>query len=58
MYVVLNGEAIKSCLMLAVQAEGSNIMTVEGLGEADNLHPIQEGFWENTACNAVFAPPE
>jgi carbon-monoxide dehydrogenase small subunit len=44
--ITLNGENAKSCLALAVQADGADIMTVEGLGTEDNLHPIQEGFWE------------
>ncbi|WP_044894386.1 (2Fe-2S)-binding protein [Bacillus alveayuensis] len=44
--VTLNGDNVKSCLTLAVQADGADIMTVEGLGTEDNLHPIQEGFWE------------
>lgn len=55
--VVLEGEAVKSCLMLAVQADGSSIMTVEGLGEADNLHPIQEGFWEKHGLQCGFCTP-
>jgi carbon-monoxide dehydrogenase small subunit len=44
--VTVNGENVKSCLSLAVQADSCDIMTVEGLGTEDKLHPIQEGFWE------------
>lgn len=44
--VLVDGQAVKSCTTLAVQADGSEITTVEGLGTADNLHPIQQGFWE------------
>lgn len=55
--VVLDGEAVKSCLMLAVQVDGSSIMTVEGLGEAENLHPIQEGFWEKHGLQCGFCTP-
>ncbi|MFB4162301.1 (2Fe-2S)-binding protein [Alteribacillus sp. JSM 102045] len=44
--VMLNGENIKSCLSLAVQADSCDLMTVEGLGTEDNFHPVQEGFWE------------
>lgn len=44
--VLVDGQAVKSCTTLAVQADGSEITTVEGLGAADNLHPMQQGFWE------------
>lgn len=44
--ILVDGQAVKSCTTLAVQADGSEITTVEGLGTADNLHPMQQGFWE------------
>jgi aerobic carbon-monoxide dehydrogenase small subunit len=44
--VLMDGKAVKSCTVLAVQADGSAITTVEGLAEDAKLHPIQEGFWE------------
>ncbi len=45
--VLMNGEAVKSCLLLAVQADGFEIQTVEGLASNGKLHPLQEAFWEN-----------
>ncbi|MBW2237333.1 MAG: 2Fe-2S iron-sulfur cluster binding domain-containing protein, partial [Deltaproteobacteria bacterium] len=44
--VLLEGRAVRACLMLAVQADGANLMTVEGLEDHGNLHPIQEAFVE------------
>jgi carbon-monoxide dehydrogenase small subunit len=44
--ILLNGQAIRSCLMLAVQAEGQQIVTVEGIAKGKELHPIQQGLWE------------
>src|SRR5437868_579177 len=44
--VHLNGRAVKSCTILAVQAEGTEITTIEGLAKGDQLHPLQQGFWE------------
>src|SRR5665213_2631229 len=43
--VHLNGQAVKSCTVLAVQADGEQVTTIEGLGSEDNLHPMQEAFW-------------
>lgn len=45
--VMLDGVAVKSCLMLAVQADGASILTVEGLALDGRLHPLQEAFWEH-----------
>jgi carbon-monoxide dehydrogenase small subunit len=45
--VMMNGSTVKSCTCLAVQADGADIGTIEGLAEQGNLHPIQEAFWDN-----------
>jgi aerobic carbon-monoxide dehydrogenase small subunit len=55
--VLLNGESVRSCLMLAVQADGANIMTVEGLAQADKLHPLQEAFREAGGLQCGFCTP-
>ncbi|MFQ5664498.1 MAG: (2Fe-2S)-binding protein, partial [Terriglobia bacterium] len=44
--VLLDGQAVKSCTLLAVQADGREITTIEGLAKNGRLHPVQEGFWE------------
>jgi len=51
--VIMDGKTVKSCMVLAVQAEGASILTVEGLAKGENLHPIQEAFWENHGRTAV-----
>ena len=43
--VLLDGEAVKSCTVLAVQADGAEVTTIEGLAQGTDLHPLQEGFW-------------
>ncbi|TRM79745.1 carbon monoxide dehydrogenase, partial [Sulfolobus sp. D5] len=43
--VILNGKAVKSCTIFAVQANGKEVLTIEGLAKDGKLHPIQEGFW-------------
>ena len=45
--VRINGSTVKSCTCLAVQADGANITTIEGLAQDGNLHPVQEAFWDN-----------
>ena len=55
--VVLNGDAVRSCLLLAVQADGAEVMTVEGLAPGEALHPLQEAFWENHALQCGFCTP-
>ena len=52
--VVLNGRAVKSCTVFAVQAHGRDLLTVEGLATGGTLHPLQEGFGTNTASNAAI----
>ena len=55
--VVLNGEAVKSCTIFAVQADGANVMTIEGLAQGEKLHPIQVGFWEEHGLQCGFCTP-
>jgi carbon-monoxide dehydrogenase small subunit len=55
--VLLNDKLVRSCLVLAVQAHGARIMTVEGLAGAGGLHPIQEAFWEHHALQCGFCTP-
>mgnify|MGYP001166141215 CR=1 FL=1 len=55
--VHVDGEAIKSCTLLAVQAEGRNILTIEGVATGDQLHPMQEAFRENHALQCGFCTP-
>jgi len=52
-----NGQAIKSCTMLAVRSEGAEITTIEGLAENDKLHPIQQGFWEKHGLQCGYCTP-
>ena len=55
--VHMNGEAVKSCTVLAVQAEGAEITTIEGMGTEDNLHPMQEAFWNNHGLQCGYCTP-
>jgi carbon-monoxide dehydrogenase small subunit len=55
--VHLNGEAVKSCTILAVQAEGEQITTIEGLGTEEDLHPMQEAFWNNHGLQCGYCTP-
>jgi aerobic carbon-monoxide dehydrogenase small subunit len=55
--VLLNGEAVKSCTMFAVQVDGAEITTIEGLGSDGNLHPLQQGFWEEHGLHCGFCTP-
>jgi len=55
--VQLNGEAVKSCTVLAVQADGCEVTTIEGLAPEGSLHPIQEGFWEKHGLQCGFCTP-
>src|SRR6478752_2512377 len=55
--VHLNGSAVKSCTVLAVQADGGEIVTIEGLGTEANLHAVQEGFWEKHGLQCGFCTP-
>ncbi len=55
--VIVDGRPIKSCSMFAVQASGSDIRTVEGLADGEELHPVQEGFWECHGLQCGFCTP-
>jgi carbon-monoxide dehydrogenase small subunit len=55
--VSVDGEAVKSCTVFAVQADGAQIETVEGLATAAGLHPLQEGFWEKHGLQCGFCTP-
>lgn len=55
--VLLNGRAIKSCTMLAIQAEGTDITTIEGLAKGDALHPMQRAFSKEHALQCGFCTP-
>ena len=52
--VLLNGSAVRSCLILAVQADGQEVTTIEGLAKGDQLHPIQQAFWEEHGLQCGF----
>jgi aerobic carbon-monoxide dehydrogenase small subunit len=53
----LNGEPVKSCTVLAVQADGAEVTTIEGLGTEENLHPMQEAFWNNHGLQCGYCTP-
>ncbi len=55
--IIMDGKAINSCMVLAVEADGSDILTIEGLSDGDNLHPIQKHFIEKGAIQCGFCTP-
>ena len=55
--ILLDGKSVKSCTVLAVQADGCEVTTVEGLADGDNLHPVQEGFWEKHGLQCGICTP-
>jgi carbon-monoxide dehydrogenase small subunit len=55
--VLLNGQSVKSCTVLAVQADGAEVTTIEGLAQNGQLHPIQEGFWEKHGLQCGYCTP-
>src|SRR5262245_40694007 len=55
--VLLDGQAVKSCTMFAVQADGSDVTTIEGLATNGHLHPVQQGFWEKHGLQCGFCTP-
>ena len=52
--VMLNGDSVRACLLLAVQADGGEIMTLEGLADGEKLHPLQQAFWDHHALQCGF----
>jgi len=55
--VLLDGDPVRSCLMFAVQAEGKQVRTVEGLADGDTLHPLQQAFWDHHGLQCGFCTP-
>ena len=55
--VLIDGRSAKSCTMFAVQADGSEVVTIEGLANGDKLHPLQEGFWEEHGLQCGYCTP-
>jgi carbon-monoxide dehydrogenase small subunit len=55
--ILVDGEAVRACLMLAVQADGAEVTTVEGVASGDVLHPVQEAFWDSHSFQCGFCTP-
>jgi len=55
--VLLDGQAVKSCTVFAVQADGAAVTTIEGLAHNGELHPVQEGFWEKHGLQCGYCTP-
>ena len=55
--VLMDGQAVKSCTVLAAQADGSEVTTIEGLAKNGALHPVQQGFWEKHGVQCGFCTP-
>ena len=55
--ILLDGQAVKSCTLLAVQADGGEVTTIEGLAQEGKLHPLQEQFWEKHGLQCGFCTP-
>ncbi len=55
--IVVDGKAINACLLLAAQLEGRDVLTVEGLGDSDRMHPIQQAFLDNHGVQCGFCTP-
>ena len=55
--VHLDGRAVKSCTVLAVQADGSSVKTIEGMGTEEDLHPLQEAFWNDHGLQCGYCTP-
>jgi carbon-monoxide dehydrogenase small subunit len=55
--VHLDGEAVKSCTVLAVQADGAEVKTIEGMADGDQLHALQEAFWNNHGLQCGYCTP-
>jgi carbon-monoxide dehydrogenase small subunit len=52
--VILDGRSVRSCLLFAVQADGAEVRTVEGMAEGDRMHPLQKAFWDHHAIQCGF----
>jgi aerobic carbon-monoxide dehydrogenase small subunit len=55
--ILMDGLTVRSCLLFAVQADGTELMTVEGLAQGDELHPIQQAFWDHHGLQCGFCTP-
>jgi aerobic carbon-monoxide dehydrogenase small subunit len=55
--ILVDGQAVKSCTLLAVQADGAELTTIEGLAKNGELHPVQEGFWERHGLQCGYCTP-
>lgn len=55
--VIVNGQSVKSCTMFAVQADGADVTTIEGMARDGHLHPVQEGFWEKHGLQCGYCTP-
>ena len=55
--VMFDGQPVRSCIMLAVQADSHSVQTVEGMSSGEQLHPIQQAFWENFGLQCGFCTP-
>jgi len=55
--VLLEGEPVRACLLLAIQLDGASVTTVEGLADGDRLHPLQQAFWDHHALQCGFCTP-
>jgi carbon-monoxide dehydrogenase small subunit len=55
--VLLDGRSAKACTMFAVQADGAEVLTIEGLADGETLHPLQNGFWEEHGLQCGFCTP-
>lgn len=52
--IIMDGESVRSCLLFAVQADGAELQTLEGLADGDEMHPLQQSFWDNHALQCGF----
>jgi len=55
--ILMDGRTVRSCLLFAVQADGAELLTVEGLAKGDELHPIQQAFWDQHGLQCGFCTP-
>ena len=55
--VILDGQAVKSCTVLALQAEGGSVTTIEGMNSNGDLHPLQQAFWDNHGLQCGYCTP-